>query len=392
MKPDIFPYLVIGLAKFLEQKERNYPYPEVLHYSLNRLSLDLRSDYPKTTSGLIELFAKPLCDWWPGELTSEFDRDEPLIEDNQLSFEAMIYLDRLSEQDNTFFQDSLASIGIIVDNHKFKQILQRLRNKTLTDVNGAQDDYVTLRRFIIEHPFALQRDISRVFSQTKYINSVEVSELYIKTNEIKDILQYPDAEGKQLFWFCKHCGPLHVKNAQRQSIKSSVCGSHCPRHQGGWDNILPTNQLNVLRRGIHLRVQLPGIPELGLFNWLEEQQQKYSQFLKQVTLWPRIDMYDLQINFVDSVWAIDIKDYEKPYQLGRNLKNLYREGGLYWDKGFYVYPAYRDNQRQDYGEVVRLEASKRLQDIEVVNDQNFKAQVMQKLKSLKRGNPNVQDS
>ena len=385
MKPNDFPYLVIGLAEFLEKQERSYPYPKALQYSLNKLSLDLRADYPKTMSGVIQLFAKPLCDWWPDEWPSEFGQDEPLIEDNDLSFEAVSYLERLFEQDNIFSQNSLLSIGIIVDNLKFKRLLNLLRDKSLTDADGAQDDYVILRRFIIEHPFALQREISQVFSQTRYINTTEVSELYIKTNEIKAILQYPGPDRKQLFWLCKHCGPLYVRNGQRQSIKSSICGLHCPRQQDGWKGVLPANQLNVLRRGIHLRVQLPGIPELGLFTWLEERQQEYPQLLKEVTLWPRIDMYDLQLRFTDSIWAVDIKDYEKPHQLGRNLTSLYREGGLYWDKGFYVYPTYREKQRRDYGEVVRLEAGKHLHEVEIINDETFKVQVMGKLKLLKQG-------
>lgn len=387
MKTDDFPYLVIGLAEFLEKRDRHYPYPDSLRYSLNKLSVVLLSDYPKTLDGLIQLFTKPLCTWWPGELPSEFEPNEPLIEDNEPSFEAMAYLERLSEQDNIRFQDSLSHIATVVDNRKFRQLLDRLRDISLTDLNGAQNDYITLRRFIIKHPYVLQRHISKVFSQTQYISTAEVSELYIKTNEIKDVLQYPNSDGHQFFWLCEHCGPLRVVHGQLESIKRSVCGKHCPRHQSGWKEVPPSNQLNVLRKGIHLRVHIPGIPELALFNCLEKYRQKYPKLIKDVLLWPRIDRYDLQIRFVDATWAIDIKDYEKPHQLARNLTNLFREGDLHWDKGFYVYPVYREKQHRNYGETVRLEARPFLKGIEIISDETFKGRVLHKLKSLKKGKP-----
>jgi hypothetical protein len=97
--------------------------------------------------------------------------------------------------------------------------------------------------------------------------------------------------------------------------------------------VTPTRQLRVLRKGIHIRTHLPGIPELQLFTWLQEQHQKYPQLLVDVVLWPRIDMYDIQLRFADAVWAIDVKDHHRPHLLGRYLTGLYREGSLYWDRG-----------------------------------------------------------
>jgi hypothetical protein len=385
LKADIFPYLVIGLAKFLEKPVRKYPYPDPLRYSLNHLSLALAPNYPKTTNGLIDLFSKPLSDWWPIELPAMFDPKEPLVEDNDLSFEAMSYLENLHEQDNAAFQGSLSQIDLVLDNHRFKQLIDRLREKSLSDPDRAQGDYVTFRKFIIEHPYALQREISAVFSETKYIHVTEVSDLYIKANDIADVLRYPDLDGRQVFWLCDHCGPLRVKNGQPESIKRSVCNNHCPRHQGGWKTINPTNQLNVLRKGIHLRTYLPGIPELALFNWLEESRQKHSELIQSVSLWPRIDMYDLQIKFADSTWAIDVKDHQEPDRLGRSLAGIYGEGDLQWDRGFYVYPDYRDKQRKDYGEALRLATTSRLHRIEIVNEERFKERVAGKLKSLKKG-------
>jgi hypothetical protein len=385
LKTDFFPYLVIGLAKLLEQPIRKYPYPDSLRYGLNHLSLSLRSKYPKTTDGLIHLFEQPLSQWWPGELPGLYDPNEPLVEYGELSFEALSYLENLYQQANAVFQDSLSMIEILLDNQKFKSLLVRLREKSVIDISGAQSNYVALRRFIIEHPYAMQQEISRTFSENKYILATEVSELYIKANELADVLKYPDSEGRQVFWLCEHCGPLRVKNGQLESLKRSVCDAHCPRHQGGWKPIMPSNQLSVLRKGVHLRTYLPGIPELNLFRWLEEYQLKHSKLITSVTLWPRIDMYDLQIKFVDATWAVDVKDHQKPHQLGKSLTGIYGEGDLHWDRGFYVYPNYREKQRRDYGEAIRLATDSRLQGIEIVSEEAFKEQVLGKLKSLKKG-------
>lgn len=385
MKADTFPYLVIGLAKFLEKPVRKYPYPDPLRYSLNHLALGLMSNYPKTIDGLIDLFSKSLCDWWPVEIPAGFDSIQPLIEDNDLSFEAMNYLETLYEQDNVAFQGSLSQIDLVLDNHRFKQLLDRLRQKFMSDPEGSQFDYITLRKFIIEHPYALQREISEVFSETRYIQVAEVSDLYIKANDIADVLRYPDRDGHQVFWLCEHCGPLRVKRGQLQSLKRSVCTNHCPRHQGGWKPVNPASQLNVLRKGVHLRTYLPGIPELALFNWLEECQQKNSEFIQSVSLWPRIDMYDLQIQFPDATWAIDVKDHQEPDRLGRSLTHIYAEGELQWNRGFFVYPDYREKQRKDYGEAIRLATTSPLHRIDIVSEERFKEQVLVKLKSLKKG-------
>lgn len=383
MKAEIFPYLAIGLAKFFEKQDRRYPYPDSLQYSLNNIALALSSKYPKTMKGLILLFEKPLNEWWSDELPNNFDPNMPLLEDGELSFELIAYLDKLSEQENGYFHDSLLQIELILDNQKFKHLLDHLREKSITDMSSAHSDYVILRRFIIEHPFALQREISQVFSQTNYLNVAQVQDLYVKTSQITDSLRYSNSDGDPKYWLCERCGPLRVKNGRLESIKSSLCEKNCPRNQNGWNAIQPSNQLGVLRKGIHLRVYMPGVPELSLFNWLDEYQRKNQKWIEGIILWPGVDSYDLQVKFIDSVWAVDIKDHQNPYRLGEGLTRIYREGNVHWDQGYYVYPDYREKQRPDYGEVVR-QASK-TKGIHIVSEEVFKQKVISKLKSLKKG-------
>ena len=66
---EVFPYLAIGLAKYVEG-EQKYPYPDELSYALNQLSLAMLTTYPGTITDLFELFEKPLERWWPGTLPS----------------------------------------------------------------------------------------------------------------------------------------------------------------------------------------------------------------------------------------------------------------------------------------------------------------------------------
>lgn len=384
LNPDVFPYLVIGLAEWLEQETRSYPYPPFFQDSLNRLSLSLLYEYPQTMAGIVRLFSQPLEEWWIGEYPAEFAPEEPLIEDGALSYEAMNYLDYLSQQEKLSYQDSLARIEIVVDNRKFRKLFERLREKSLIDAEGAQDDYVTLRRFLIEHPYVWITEISRVFSQTKYVDAADVGALYVETGQVTDLMQFPDKKGHPHFWLCERCGPLYVRRGQLESVKPTVCDFRCRRHQDEWQKMAPSRQLRVLRKGIHIRVHLPGIPELQLFTWLQEQYQKHPQLLLDVALWLRIDVYDIQLRFADAVWAIDVKDHHRPHLLGRILADLYREGSLYWDKGFYVYPTYREKQRLDYREAARQEIGNRLTNMEVVSDEVFKSRVRQKIQTMKK--------
>lgn len=386
MNTDNFTFLVIGLAQYLENVENGnrYPYPDIFRFSLNSVALMLGADYPKTMTGVLKLFSIPVTKWWTGDLPADFDREESLLEYGELSFEANAFLEHIFEDKSSVLQDSLLQIGIILDNRKFRAIFQLLSDKSKEDPDGAQKDYVTLRRFIIEHPYARLTEISRIFSQTKYIQTTDVTELYRKTNEIESRLEYRDSDGAKKLWLCPKCGPLYLKQGKLAGIKPSMCDRSCPQHQGGWQSISSSNQLMVLKQGIHLRVHLPGVPEIALFNWLEACREDHPNFLKGVYLWPRIDKYDLQIQFIDETWAVDVKDYQKPEKLGQTLTPIWREGELHWDKAFYVYPAFRETQRRDYGKIARLESGSRLTGIGIISDDYFKEQVMNKLASLKK--------
>lgn len=387
----MFPYLVIGVAQWLQKGEngQSYPYPSLLQAVINLLALKMGAKFPRTLSGLLEIFSHPVQEWWPEEIPAQFFSTEPLIEDGALSYEAVSYLDNLTEADNIHYNASLAQIELVVDNLKFRALFERLRQNFVADPVVTQEEYVKLRRFLIENPYPNITEISQTFSETKYISFADVSGLYVKANELASLMQFPDENKKPYFWLCPSCGPLIVRNGQLESVKPQMCSFYCPGQKEGWRKIVPGRKRMVLRRGIHLRTHLPGIPELDLFDWLLSQQQKSPQFLQGVVLWPRIDMYDIQIKFVDSTWAIDVKNYRNPYRLGEQIKTLYGEGELQWDRGFYVYPGYRERQQVNYGEVARQQVAGSVSGIEIVSDDYLKGLVTEKIRMLEEGGRHV---
>lgn len=383
MQSDVFPIFVIGLAKFLDNGQ-TYPLPDELSYSLNSLSGAMLSNYPRTLRGLLELASRPLQSWWPSELPADFDPEGELVYDGDLAMGAQEYLDQFTSETNLPRGASLATLATAIDNRIFHMLLERLQQAALVDPVNAQSEYVMLRRFIIEHPWTTTLNLLDTFGSMRIIRPEDVGALYEEANPNNTMLFFTDDQGKSGYWSCDHCGPLRVRFGKLQSIKPSVCGVHCPRPQG-WHVIEPNRRTRVLKKGIHLRTHIPGIHELALYRFLLSIREAHPKLLPEVQLWPGIDRYDLQICFCDSVWAIDVKDYKDPYQLGRNLSRPYGEGNLRWDKGFYVYPSYREKQRHNYGQIARREARALSENIQIISDEQFKARVAQKIEALARG-------
>ena len=64
---DFFKELLIGVKDYLNSS-RKYPYPDSLMNSMNMLSLEMPSDFPKTMTGFLKLLEKPVKDWCPNHL------------------------------------------------------------------------------------------------------------------------------------------------------------------------------------------------------------------------------------------------------------------------------------------------------------------------------------
>ncbi|BAB73674.1 hypothetical protein ACN23B_09855 [Anabaena sp. FACHB-709] len=373
-----FNSLVIGLAEFV-RRDGKYPYPELLRHGLNKLALELTAvPYPRTLNGLLVLLEKPVKTWYPRRfIPKEFDSDFGLLYEGGLSEEANRYFyEELLERTKLSESATATTQQIAIENLQFQRILARLQELYNNDSNpeSVQREYVLLRRFLIENRYTTKAHIRKVFLKTKYIHIQEVGELY------------DECEIEEPSWNCDRCGPLFKKYGKLRGIKPSVCNDH--RQSLPYvKKITWQHGLCRLKFGIHLRICLPGIPEIRLFEILAELQSKFPQQLCAIHLYPGIDRYDLQLCFCDqTTWAVDIKDYQSPYKLAPKLTPLFSEGDLRYHESFYVIPIERLQQTQNYLEILREQAAKLPSSIHLLSDAVFEKRVINKIESLLEGN------
>jgi hypothetical protein len=374
MESKNFDNLIFGLAEFI-RREAKYPYPKMLSHALNKLALDLtKVSYPRTLTGLLALLEKPVKTWYPPSLLpKEFDSDFGLVYEGSLSEEASRYLyEELLERTKLSNSASAVAQQIAIENFQFQKILERLQEIYNTDhyPEQVQQEYVWLRRFLIENPYTTTVQLRKVFSQTRHLSIQEVGELY------------EECEENEPCWNCDRCGPLFEKYGQLRGIKPSACNDH--RQDLPYVQKLTWKQgLRRLKFGIHWRICLPGIPEMRLFKVLEDLQSNYSEQLCAIHLYPGIDRYDLQLCFCNgSNWAVDVKDYRDPYNLAPKLTSLFGEGDLHYDESFYVIPNQRLQQREDYLEILREQAKKLPSSTHLLSETAFGKRVMTKIECL----------
>ncbi|MDJ0579331.1 hypothetical protein [Crocosphaera sp.] len=377
MSSSKFDYLLIGVKEYLHSKKK-YPYPDLLHQGMNNLSLEITKtvSFPKTMRGFLKLLEEPVKDYLPTNwIPSEFDRDFGLLDMGSFSEEANDYLmEILLTKDGILQSFSTIFKQLEIDNQKFIRILNRLRKAyTEDEPEKAQEVYVKVRRFVIENQYATIEDIRKTFRRIEYVSIEEIGELYEDCEENRD------------YWYCDRCGILTEKNGQLKGLKPRLCGNH---HQdlNYVHKVTSKNGLVRIKEGIRQRVCFPGMPELNLYSALEKLKTEHSEYLKDIRLYPGLDRYDIQLRFTDeTVWAIDFKDVRNPYKLAKDLNGLYGEGNLRYDQSFYVISDRCVDIYPEYTKIVKEEAKKLPKQTQVVSDQFFQEQVMEKITQLQKG-------
>lgn len=375
----IFNHLIIGLMEFLGRNEPlSYPYPETWQKAYNALAQKMLPHFPPTLHGTLTFFEKPLNDWWPSDcsIPPEYHPGFPLLENRQISEEASAYyFEWLFETVDFNRHKSSERTKVELDNQIFRAIFQELWEIWLQSGNPeeaerAQHEYVLFRRFLIENPYATTSLLVETFGSKSYITSQKVGQLY------------DDCKDTRGNWQCKLCGPLHFFEGQLIGIRQSLCGNHFLDSENV-RHIPFEHGLRRINTSTHWRVSFPGVPEILLFQEIEKLQKQYPSGIKEISLWPGIDRYDLQISFHDNeVWAIDIKDSSNPYGLTKNIKIIYGEGSLTYDKGFYVISERALAAKPDYLRIIRQEG-KLLPDHQVLGFSEFITKVHFKITSLK---------
>ena len=377
MSSDKFNYLLIGVKEYIDSKQK-YPYPDLLYYGMNTLSLEIKKSvsFPKTMRGFLKLLEEPVQDYCPHKwIPSEFDADSSLLDMGSLSEEANDYLaEVLLTKDGSLQFASTLFKQLAIDNQKFTRILDRLRLAyTEDDPEEAQQVYIKIRRFVIERQYVTGREISKAFRRTKYISPEDIGELYEECEEDKD------------YWYCDRCGILTEKNGQLKGLKRKLCGNH-HKNLSYVRKVKWQAGLLQIKEGIRQRVCFPGMPELDLYSALEELKAEYSDYITEVNLYPGVDRYDFQLRFSDdTAWAIDFKDVQKPYRLARELKGLYGEGSLRYNESFYVISDRCVANHFDYTKIAKEEAKHLPKQTQVVSDKIFRNRVKQKITQLQKG-------
>ncbi len=371
---NVFPYLVLGLAKYAESTKK-YPYPAELSYTLHHLALAMLSSFPKTITDLFKLFSQPLEQWWPDEkLPNGIDPRFELLYEGELDEQVVEFLLEYKFPVEATLQD----LQVILDNQLMINILSTARNASITDPAGANSEYVAIRQYVITNPWTNSEALRRQFRDLRYIKIQEVGALYQDSRSSGPTLLYQRPGMQEArYWNCAACGPLYQRNNRLGSIKPSACVGRCPGPQG-WQNLDPLGNTLVLKRGLHLRTHIPGITEIQLYRWLTQDVQSAQPMLQQVVLWPGVDRYDLLLRFQDGTWAVDVKDYKDPFALGKHIAQDNRqvaESSLEWKYWFYVYPSYRELQRPDYATNVRRAAGQLPSNVVILSEKQFKARV-----------------
>jgi hypothetical protein len=377
----LFPMLVVGLEKYLRQRER-YPFPVELQQAMNIMALKLGPRFPKTFDGFLQLMEMPPENWHSGEIPHGLDLRISLLYQGQLTELAEDYL--LSED----------IMGLNVEDlitHQENKIIQELVEKARLEYQQSLDDgeaeeieskYAAARRFIVENCFTYPSEIRR-FVPHSYREIVQ--QMYEAAATYDERLNFDNH-----YWECPACGALNVDaNGQLNSVKPSACLRRCPGSTG-WHKLERDSKRLVLKLGLQKRTFIPGKEEIRLFDWLRNDVQPNQDHLQKITLYPGVDRYDIRLEFTDGqVWAVDIKDYRDPLTLGKQIKeppsSFSYDQRLRWTRFFYVVPDYRQQDHPGYCSKAQREAgleSYSTAKVALVTVSQFKNQAEHKLWEL----------
>jgi hypothetical protein len=387
---DYFPYLAAGLETFA-RRNFEYPYPPALQWALHRLSWEMikrhqreanRPTYPTSLRQTLDMFTKPLSDWWPGnleQLPSEIEVNSPLLshpfeDESSLEDQVSDYLAELN-------LPAINSINLIreeLEQYLIRDLLQWAREKPLLHA----EDYQTIRKFLIEHPYVNEQTF-REDLKPIYYDYRKIEIFYEPTEPFKAQLLYDGS-----YWKCRNCkGLLRWSTGTKRQpycVKRS-CGRIDPDYQSK-ERVVLAEATRRLKTSFHLRICLPGQAELKLKKDLDDLAKIHNI---QVTLWPGVDRYDLRVVLPKGeqqlCWAVDIKDYASARSLTQHIhanpfKHFEDDPTLDWDRAFFVVPRYREQLEPGYVKQLTQRLKNDLpSNVKIMDDQEFLQRIQAEL-------------
>lgn len=317
-------YVTTGLAEWREKEAmKRARVPDALRLGMSRMYLTslLQGDEqaPSNIPEFFEWAKKPVVEWKPAVKEIEnLSPDATLIEDGDVSE----------------FATQWQVMG--------KDVEKEVQEKVLLDVleycraNQLQDQYVALRKLIIEHPVLPYLEFRRLLSNELRPLRDFLLRIYI---DLVDLVE------EETYHFCPRC-----KYVMRKYKNSYICQSHTCERISAENKLsyLPTvskedaETLKSVKPGVHRYGTIPGIWELWLANILNE------IGVHNVKLWPEIDEFDLLVEFSKkNRWAIDVKDWaylggEDDERLQNAVRKLQNRSNF--KETFIVFPDRREKQ------------------------------------------------
>jgi hypothetical protein len=387
---DVFLYIVAGAAEAARKDFRSAS--PLLQQALNKLTALQLANKRQPQSTLEEVlndFERPIIEWWPGKLPG-------VVHEGEVSPSWTILYQRMP--DETWVEEFLERRGAYrrlgKSLQEFQADIDQSAILTVQDIcrNDPQigaEVYRTVRRFLIKHPVTTAFDLHLELGNLPLIPMKIIHSFYESPERFERYSRH-----EERYWECPYChGILNwIENGKfPRCARHSVCGKLYPDYQGR-KPVEEKPGLLRLKWGVHRRVCVPGIPELELYDELEELRKRYPALLT-IELWPGVDAYDIQLQFAGrqkTVWAVDMKDYADPVDLYHKIHEADYpcSGRLRWDQAFYVIPQYRISWNPHY--ITQFKRAAPLGQrylplgIEIVSRDQFLRRVRRKLSELEQ--------
>lgn len=198
----------------------------------------------------------------------------------------------------------------------------------------AQDDYVKVRKFIIEHP------VISIDDRRNYLLD------YADNPIAKDALNLAYETFEEKYTICPSCGWTMTESEYGVSCVSEHCLEHKPDVPSKAWRDASSQPVYRLKKGVMRYFAQPGKLEMEIAKYCQRLNLDYS-------LWPQKDRFDIEIRFSDGeIWEIDAKAYRNALSLCSQIK---KDGGFPsgdYKFGFYVIPTEYTRNKNNYTSVV----------------------------------------
>lgn len=278
-------YLATGLVEWGQRDRlKRDRLPLGLRIGMSRMYLASQVQGEKAPANLPEFFAwatEPVISWPSAREIKNLSPDVTLIDDgcvSDLAFEWQVTGNNVQMQ---------VEESVVLD------VLQYCRGHQM------EESYRSYRKLIIEKPTLPYKEYRRWLSSPQLRPLREfLSRTYINLTDLAE---------NNTYHLCPRC---HYVQRRRHDgsyrCRNSWCDRLCAKlNLSSVETISQTEakEWKVVKPGIHRDTTLPGIWEIQLA-------QELSKLGVKVTLWPKIDAFDLLVEFSRKRrWAIDVKDW-----------------------------------------------------------------------------------